>query len=1448
MNMNGTENAKGRRRWLRAVLVVVAILVVLVALGPMLASWTIARSIVAGAIANQVNGAVSVSGVSFGWFGPQRIEGLTIDDRAGGNRVVATVEVKRSLFSLITDAMGSYEIVAKADVSTTQAPDGTIGLARLAKPTPPSTAPSSPLPASLVASITLEPSSVAIDRGADGTVKLTNLAGTMRFAAADGSIAADLKGQLAGDGAGGPVTIVASLAHALDRNGAPSPGAMIGTGKVAIDAFAMRYDGAASSLRGFALALDAANAAGPMTASITIAGASREQTEVRDLAASVQIGRDPKGPAGLSMSTLAARVERGTVTVKGGEEPFTAKDLRAALTLGTGGAATLALSAETTIGARSGAVSGEGTFQRLFDDAYAPTLAVATGTASLRVERAIVPAGPVQLEIDQLVVTVNASEVSAPIAIRAEGAGTAHEMASAREAGGVATAAGTKSSLAANMTVERDPASEFGLATDPRRISGSLDARSIPSAILRPFMPAMDPVRIDPVRDLGPVVDLSVKAPGGAAAPLSLALRSARLNADLKASIDASTGSVRDGSATINATIMPELLAGTRVTAPAPLAVKIEAQGVSLPRRADDFDLAALSADATVAVDGAISVPGGDQPLVLSTIRASLKTARLADGARVTASAAVDGMPASVTADVAGLGAIGTDAFAARGMTARGTLSAGPIDWKAPPPFMAALPFKGMEYGLGASTIGAAFDGGMERGGAKLTLIDGQQNANATVAWDPASIRVEEAGVTLILVDRTLDALSLPMFRLAQPATVQTSLKPTTIDRAALEAGHVDLAAITFTVRAASLALAKAPGIEQPVTLTSLEATGTMDPKNDVGLEIDGKSGVADRAGAIASLAFGFKGTRLAVDARQWSVSVDATQLDGARTLAVAGVDASDIPGLAPGDRGTVSMRMQSAPAGGLGATFDVAMGALRGKGAASLGGDGSVTVPGADLSITLDAARATAFFAEEKDAAGRSLITRASAVPITLSLTDFSIPAPVGDEPAALLNSKGKARITTGNLDLEVAGIGPVRVGAIDGEMALVGGGRQALLRVASSITSSGRAAQPITIRTLVMDFVDPRGAVDFARLSLEGEVTMGGVPVALLDCFVDGDGIMADMFGPELAAAIRAVSPSGSPGTAITGTMKSEYMQTDLGRIAIDNAAFQITPRAPLTLALVPNETLRQRLLKPINPILEDIRPRKDQPIHFAVSEFSLPTTLDLSDLNAEFLLTVGEIEIQRADSILSLLNLVRTDQDGLVEGEIGPLRGTITDGRLSYNNFVISLGRQGKSWNQQLFFSGDVNLASRPPYATAINVDYPVTGIGRVATGMTRFDAFFGRINTMMDRMPIVDLNALRLRATFHGPIEPDRDLEMAFEPVLVGSDGSSDPGKAILEGLFGDKGLIRIPGLGGSSSGSGGSGTGSQGGGSGSGGGSGGTQQSPPPRDPVRGILDDIFKKR
>jgi len=1446
-------------------------IVVLVVLAPTLVSWTIGRSIVASALRGSINGDIQVASVRFGWTAPQRIDGLRIDDRAGGNQITARVAIDRSLLSLVTNPMGELDVTAAADISTTQAADGSLGLEKIAKSTPSTpTAPrsSSPLlPSTLVISLTLEPSSVTIDQGADGRIVLSDLGGTARFAAADGSIKADLKGMLgstggvasgagapsaAAGGATGPVALRADLKRVIDADANPTIGATTGTASLTAGATQLRYGGATSTLKSLEVTIDAKDATQPLTIAFAVAGAQRETIEVADLAGRGSIGRDAKGPMGLSIATLAASIDRGELTVRDGPEPFTAKGLKADLALGVGGRAAFTLAAETAIGSRRGSIAGEGSLDKLFDEKFQPTLAVTTGTAKLTVQRAVVPAGPVIAEIDEFVATIDAQRVDQPIRLTANGRGTVRDSAAAAGA----SATGEPTSIATNLILARDSQSALGISTDLRTLSGDLEARSIPSAILRPFIPAMGDIEIDPVRDIGPLMNITAKAAGGASAPISLSVQSQRLKADLSAMVDPASGSVRDGQGRVNAMIAPELLAKTPIRVGPTVNTTVDIKSFSMPMRdgAPVLDQASIEASATV--DGLVTMAlAGRDPIPVSGIRASLRTPRLADGANIGANAVVDGVPAQIAADLSGLAGVGTVAFKPESIRAKGTLAAGPVNWAQPPAVLRPAAERVIALGLGLSqtTVGMGFDGGMSAGAAQVKVIDGTQAVTTNLDWNTDRVRFEQTTVNATLTNALLDGFGISNLRFVQPSPVVARIEPIELARAPLERGEVVLPELKIGVTAATINLVQVPGNAPPVALTGLDTNIGVKLADDIAADVKGTLAVVEGAGSqqgpVATMDFTFSGTQLAVDRRQWQATVNSKDVEAHRLMALAGIDPKTVPGISSGQRGTLAIKAGTEANGAMGVQFDSAIGATRAEGKATRSADGALAIPTADLSITLDAASSTAFFATEKDAQGRQLITRASALPITLSLRDVLVPAPRADGSLPLARAKANATLTTGNLDLELARLGQARVGAVDGKLVMTGDGRKLDLRATSSLTTARNGAHPMAIQIDMTDFSDAQGELDWKRMTLAGNAKMLGLPVALLDVFMDGDGAAVDAIGPLLDADVVAVSPSGSTGSVITGTLKSEFLAADLGRIAIEDSQISIGSAAPLSAALIPNSTVRQRLLKPINPILADIRPQEGHPIVFTVEELSLPTTMAMRDLNGHFTMTIGDVELQRSGSMLNLMRLVQEDDDGIIPGNISPLDVTVRNGLLSYDNFTISMGRIGNTWNQQIFSSGDVDIGSNPMYATAINVDYPVAGIGRLAAGATRFDAFFGRVNKLVSSLPLLDSNMIRVRATFSGPIEPNRELAMAFEPVLVTPPGTN-PIQSVVDGIFGDKGILRIPSLGGSSSGDGGAGGGA-GGGSGGGsssGGSGGDQPASKPKDPIRGIFDDIFKKK
>lgn len=219
---------------------------VLVVGGVIVLAPTIASSLAPGIIAGQsgttVNGTISVSNVSLGWGGPQRIDGLKIVDASKVEVVsVKSMEVSAGLLSLITGNLDLGTVaVSGVKANVVKRADGKTNLESIQKA--PASPPASPsrgveIPSSLKAKISLKDISAnytdetAIQ--ADGKplqVSLSNLDSNINIAAGQ-ALKIDAKGdaqqgEVGAAGAAaktGSINIVAVIDQWMNANGTLTP-------------------------------------------------------------------------------------------------------------------------------------------------------------------------------------------------------------------------------------------------------------------------------------------------------------------------------------------------------------------------------------------------------------------------------------------------------------------------------------------------------------------------------------------------------------------------------------------------------------------------------------------------------------------------------------------------------------------------------------------------------------------------------------------------------------------------------------------------------------------------------------------------------------------------------------------------------------------------------------------------------------------------------------------------------------------------------------------------------------------------------------------------------------------------------------------------------------------------------------------------------------------------
>jgi hypothetical protein len=92
-------------------------------------------------------------------------------------------------------------------------------------------------------------------------------------------------------------------------------------------------------------------------------------------------------------------------------------------------------------------------------------------------------------------------------------------------------------------------------------------------------------------------------------------------------------------------------------------------------------------------------------------------------------------------------------------------------------------------------------------------------------------------------------------------------------------------------------------------------------------------------------------------------------------------------------------------------------------------------------------------------------------------------------------------------------------------------------------------------------------------------------------------------------------------------------------------------VLPQKPIVAELRPDERLRTRILRPLNPIFADMRTANDRPIRATLTALQVPLPVDMAALDGAFDIDVGEVELQKSSQVLQVLDLVKAQPGGSV-----------------------------------------------------------------------------------------------------------------------------------------------------------------------------------------------------
>jgi len=1300
-----------RKKILIALSSLLALLVLLAVLAPTLLSGYV-RGVAEREIAARVNGTVAIKAIELGWFSSQKIAGLVIDGGAEIGRIDLGLEVSEGLLALVRGSDITLRVAGGA--STSFDAQGRIGLARLAKPAPPSqddagaaAPPAGPgadsgKPAGTpLGTRALRIELAGIDLAATGpdgaAYALENLDGTVTLAGTDLTLALDAVTRASGRE--GELSIDADAALAFNPDGAADLART--SGKALVSASKITWPTAAGELDCSTLRLDLSKSAQgdvALKADIVARVAGSSEATVR---ADVALGApfDAGGAFKLDPADISATVEARGVPMAA-FQPFApviatrpataagaaATETRLDLAKDIGETADLTIVKRKGDGARVALESRQ--LQFAFEGAVAPDgSSIENGTV-----RARLTARPELLAAFGLV-----ESTALETAVRGE-----------RIAWRKGDAAGRKGE-------------DAGRTGDDalRAVSGAFELE-----LARPFAFQL---AADPLALRADTLKLTLeKAPATAVASAAVTLAGrygAGGDTTLSASgeLDLASRALTKGALDATARLDPEYL--ERVTNGAVSARGKDASlKIMVPELAyipsEEFSgLRALIARARVELSGALAVEGAGTTAAVNDLGLDLAMPRGGKPGTVALGAKVDGAALRVEQRFGPLPAGPLDLAA---LAAEGSVSVDGLD----PSFIARIaPAAGKRVGLlGSGPLKLELRNRTERG---AVLADFTLDATAVDASGSVSYRPDAIAASNLVLESTLTAEALASLELGDKTEIEPGARITlraptlALARATAADGTPGAWApsgdVALRLTANGLRVRRAPGIVAPLGVHTLDATASYAFADERATA----SGMATLGGGGTAGDLEFNLTwRKPAEAKFFAGaegSLALTKFDLTRFEPSFGLEAGQYSGILGGPG---ALRLTFAERGTPSATLALEFPRTRGNLALSAPED-AASGRAARVSGTLASDLSAETFG--KLAGLGKDPTRRVTQPVSLSLdiASASVPLDANMRPrldAAAIDAKGALSA----ISLESVDAAGKKVTLSTGALALtVRSARLAdevVVRIAG--TEPGAATGTLDVDARVRGAVAPALAAGAAPGTpapkanpvIDATVRATRFPAATIDALAATGGAVGRYLGDAIDTQVDARNLSATSGT-LSVKLGSDFASLDAPELTIADGALTVAPAKPVAATFTLSPAVREQLLASINPVFSDVS--TGAPAKFALTALSWPLDGDKSKFDATFTLETGEVKLVNSGAVTSMLVLASAGRTDGFEAYLDPLRGTVAKGRLTYKDFALRAGKTAQgTWRNSLVFTGDIDLAAKPIRANSIVTAIPLS----------------------------------------------------------------------------------------------------------------------------------------
>ncbi len=1074
--------------------------------------------------------------------------------------------------------------------------------------------------------------------------------------------------------------------------------------------------------------------------------------------------RGPGAPLSLEgVPALSVRVEGFALALRdqGSLQELTLESLRGHVGYEPGKDLSVELSTPTVGGGRKGSIALNGRVSGLFDGA---------GRLTARGAVAQLELGLAQIPV--LLARRPATIGSLRLTARSDDLG--ERLTAAVTADAVVDGSGT-GTLEADVTAMRPFSDDGSFRPGLDRLSGSVKARAMPTALLQPLL-AGKPIKV--ARDLGPTLDIEATFTSGATGAFEVTASSEALRFELSGEVDPERRSVEGDRLHLSARVAPELLAeASEIRAEQPLRLALDVDRFSIigERPAE----AAVRGRLRLLEPATVRLAGFGGPLAVDSLGLEVDSPGLSRGVAVKAAGALAGAPVQLDLEVTGLfdeqGSLSPRAIRPAGTLSARKLGAGTL--------AALLPQRAdliEESLLAPLDVTVQITRGKDAMEAALSAVSSVLEARSQARWQPGgpSLTVErsraEVSVTPGLVAAAQKGAKEPLL-LARPARVVVGLDPMEVPWAALRGGAA-LPRALARISSEEIAVASGPRLHEPLSARGLlaEVELVAEPRRALSVSAQAQLHGADEPLGDVRLALG--------TARGAERPLERAELN------VTGVDVGGwerVLGRRPG-----SLREFLGDAGSASAKVDGLGEAWRaevGTNFVRLGGRYTATIDAKEIAVTADRSRLSL----DRAAIQRRLLPEGASpdqpgvvrvtedLPVTLEVRTLRLPrALLGGGPFDPSSVRVDVELSGGPLALSGGGYGSTSVENLRLSLSSDDLVRGVDFSLRSSVAAAeGREAGRLRLDGRVSGLVsDGELSRRDARVDLSLEARQ--MPTALVDLLGDRRGLLVAALGPWVEGDVTAKELSRTGGS-LEGRLRAPNGYLSVWAAGREGALV-IPESRPLKAELQITPALRQRLLYRIHPILADVR-STDQPLRATVSNATVPFEGKVSGLKADLEITVGRVELDSGSISLALLTAFNASNAATIPGEIEPIRARIRKGVVTYDRFAVKIDKY------TLAYSGKVDLNRE---RLDLRTEVPLSGLAMSVKELRGYAdqivvplvqrGKFGKAKLKVD--PDFDIAAAAAEAGFRGGLRELLDKASRETGAPLGD---------LFEGVFGRK---------------------------------------------------------